>query len=117
MSTETNLEEEFQAVTEEFKAKIKSRLELAREALEEAEQISEKYGIPFSFNLRNGEYYAPKTYGKFQEKFRPLVGENDDEEDGEAWFNLLDKANLEAPRQNYSYFEVYDGWSNSTYSC
>lgn len=60
---EQTLEEEFVSLKEETLGKIKIQIDIARTALEKAESISEKFGIPFTANISRSEtVYIPLTF-------------------------------------------------------
>lgn len=57
----TKLEEEFKAVVAEVTPQIDEQLKIAREAIRKAEELSEKYGVPFRSSVSPlGQSYFPK---------------------------------------------------------
>jgi hypothetical protein len=67
------LEEEFKALVEKHSKEIDEQLEIARKAIQKAQTISEKYGIPFYAGVSPlGQSYFP---GSFPEKFGELDSE------------------------------------------
>jgi hypothetical protein len=108
-----SLEQEFSDLVKNAKAELDVKVKAARKALEEAEAVSEKYGIPFYFDLCQSEIYTPETYAAVREKFEDLREGGDDD----VWGELLHTLGVAAPRNNYSYDDVSSGWSNSSYSC
>jgi hypothetical protein len=71
------LEKEFTNVFNTHKNEINAKLAEAGKYLEEAEQLAEKYGIPFYSNISFlGQSYYPASYGKkFKELDRDFVSE------------------------------------------
>jgi len=66
----SELEKEFLAAKEQAEKEINEKLEVASKALTEAEQISEKYGVPFYSNVSFlSQTYTPNS---FSEKFGEL---------------------------------------------
>jgi cell division protein FtsI/penicillin-binding protein 2 len=70
---EINLEDEFKVVCNSHMAEIEAKLDIAQAALQEAIDLSDKYGIPFYSNVSQlGQPYTPPS---FYQKFPDLDGE------------------------------------------
>jgi hypothetical protein len=65
----TELEKEFSDLVKVAKDQIEAKLKEARYAIQEAQNISERYGVPFYANVSPlSQSYFPKTYyAKFSE--------------------------------------------------
>jgi alanyl-tRNA synthetase len=81
------LEEEFNKLREKHAAKIEKEIEKAYKALDKAVELSEKYGIPFSFEV-NDEMTRVYTPESFKEKMLKLAKVSD--EDLEENYYLAD---------------------------
>jgi hypothetical protein len=67
---EDELESEFQKLCDEHMEEIDAQLQIASDAIAKAEELSEKYGLPFSSSVTPlSQSYTPTSY---YEKFRGL---------------------------------------------
>ena len=91
MSKELTLEEEFDKVSDEATALINEQLDIASAAITKAEEIAEKYGIPFGSCVSPlGQSYLPNS---FPEKWKDLSEDKIEELNGEFacdWANVMD---------------------------
>lgn len=77
------LEEKFQKAYEKASSKINKQLEIAREAISKAEEISEEYGIPFCSDITPlSMSYRPESYS---EKWGDLDGDLNELTGGEIY--------------------------------
>lgn len=107
MKTEklSELEQKFKDALDEGGKKIREQLLIAVHAINEAEKISEEYGIPFYANCSPlSQQYFPESYDKKWGKFEVENSSSEDEEYEEI--NLLTKFDL--CRNEYG-----DGWEHS----
>lgn len=66
----SEVELEFKALCDEALPKIEAQLTIAREAIKQAEKISEQYGVPFSSDITPiGMAYTPAS---MDDRFRDL---------------------------------------------
>lgn len=70
-------EREFRLVALEAQAKIEAKLKLASKALDEAEELAEKYGVPFHSGISplSQSYFPTTTSEKFPEVSEDFVQE------------------------------------------
>jgi hypothetical protein len=78
---ESILVKEFREYVNGARQLIEEKLKIAREALNQAEEISEKFGVPFYSDISfiSQDYY-PQTYTSILSKKGELVQENNEEE-------------------------------------
>ncbi|HVI42688.1 MAG TPA: hypothetical protein VM577_18745 [Anaerovoracaceae bacterium] len=77
------LEAKFKKAYDKAVAKIEEQIEIASEAISKAEEISEKYGIPFHSSITPlSQSYRPAS---FSEKWAGLEDSLDDLTDGELY--------------------------------
>jgi len=89
----SELEREFQKVVEKASAKIEEQIKIARQAIDKAVKISEKYGVPFYSGITPlGMSYTPSS---FFEKFDELSSEFVEDK---LWFSVSE----------------YEGWEHSS---
>ncbi len=99
-----SIEEDFKAVIEAHTGEINAALRRAVEALDEATDLADKYGIPFYSNISMlGQTYQPKSYDKLwnNEAWRQERDTKDDSED-----DLFTQVTGDYPGE-------YDGWQHS----
>ena len=61
----TELEKEFETLCESVNPKIQAKLKEAMKALEEAEKLAEKHGVPFYASISPlGNSYIPNSFSK-----------------------------------------------------
>ncbi len=89
----TELENEFRQLVNQHKFEIEAKVKEASDALAEAEELADKYGIPFYSDVsRINQGYTPKL---FLDKF-------EDELDADVVYKLTQVYDLE-----------YEGWAHS----
>ncbi len=99
-----SIEEDFKAVIEAHQSEIYEAVARARAALEEATDLSDKYGIPFHSSISPlGQEYQPKSYDKLwnNDAWRQERDTKDDSED-----DLFTQVTGDYPGE-------YDGWQHS----
>jgi|SRR5579859_6692601 len=65
MDFESPLAKEFSALCEDVQEKINLKLNEASKALEEAQEIADKHGVPFGSQISPiSNHYVPKNFGK-----------------------------------------------------
>jgi hypothetical protein len=76
LKNQPNLEEEFRVLVDEGMKQIQARLKKISKAIKEAEEVSEKYGIPFRIpEMENDSVdtgYIPESFGTLRRKFEDL---------------------------------------------
>ena len=86
------VELEFKALCEEVLPQIEARINIARQAIKEAEELSEKYGVPFSSDITPISMgYMPAS---LDDRFRDL--------DSNIMYDLAG-----------TYLDDYEGWEHS----
>lgn len=79
----TDLEEKFKKAYAKASEKIDEQIEIAQKAISKAEEISEKYGIPFHSQITPlSMTYRPES---FSDKWGELVDSLDELTDGEMY--------------------------------
>ena len=100
------LEKEFDAAVKEAHQKIKEAIDRAKKAISEAEEIAEKYGVPFSskVSIFANRVYVPES---IKEKWKL---------EGEALDEALEKLDLMPIRHEWEDDDNCYGWEYWSYS-
>lgn len=110
-TVESEIEKEYKKLFNEIRPKIQEKLDLAVQAMNEAQALADAHGIPFNSPLSffHDDSYIPESFGTIREKFT----ENNAEE-------KLSKIIGEMELYHVNWWEDeddgYDGWESDGWS-
>lgn len=118
---ESELEKEYKKLFDEVKPQIQAKLDLAVQAMNEAQELADTHGVPFSSPLSffANDSYIPESFAKVREKFV----ENSDEEEEDYSYpsdpglqKLAKIVEVELTHTDRWEGEKYDGWESDGWS-
>ena len=116
---ESEIEKEYKKVFNDIRPKIQEKLDLAVKAMNEAQELADAHGIPFSSQLSffGNDSYIPESFADIRSKFSDHPDEEDyDNPSNPKLVRLADMLNTNLIHIDSWENEPYDGWASDGWS-